>query len=66
MHIILNGESTSLQNGTSLAAILERYRVDVRKTAVERNREIVPRSLYDTTVLQEGDALEIITFIGGG
>jgi thiamine biosynthesis protein ThiS len=37
-----------------------------RGVAVERNREIVPKSLYATTHLAEGDRIEIVQFVGGG
>jgi len=40
--------------------------LDARKVAVERNLEIVPRSLYDRTELADGDRIEIVAFIGGG
>ena len=40
--------------------------LDTRKVAVERNEEIVPRSLYADTWLVSGDSLEIVHFIGGG
>jgi sulfur carrier protein len=40
--------------------------LDARKVAVELNRTIVPRSEYATTTLREGDAVEIVSFIGGG
>ncbi|MDO4491712.1 MAG: sulfur carrier protein ThiS [Lachnospiraceae bacterium] len=34
--------------------------------AVERNEEIVPKSTYDTCILQDGDIVEIVSFVGGG
>jgi thiamine biosynthesis protein ThiS len=40
--------------------------LDIRKVAVELNREIVPRSTYAQVVLASGDTLEIVHFIGGG
>ena len=50
----------------SLAALVERLGLDMRKIAVERNLEIVPRSAYAATELGEGDRLEIVNFVGGG
>jgi len=38
----------------------------LKKIAVERNLEVVPKSTYADVILQEGDKLEIIHFIGGG
>lgn len=50
----------------SIAALLERLELDLRKIAVERNLEIVPRSEYKRTLLSEGDNIEIVNFVGGG
>ncbi len=64
--ILLNGEERAIGAPLSLAALLDELALDARKVAVERNREIVPRSLYRETLLAPGDALEIVHFIGGG
>lgn len=66
MYITLNGEIMAMESGISITSLLEQYRIDARKIAIERNREIIPRSLYPSTALTEGDALEIVHFIGGG
>jgi thiazole synthase/sulfur carrier protein len=50
----------------SIAALLVILGLDMKKVAVERNEEIVPRSRYAETWLSSGDALEIVHFIGGG
>jgi sulfur carrier protein len=50
----------------TVSALLVSLGLDGRKVAVERNEEIVPRSRYAETLLQDGDALEIVHFIGGG
>ncbi len=62
----VNGEARELPAGTTVSALLEGIGLAARKVAVERNEEIVPRTLYATTVLAEGDAVEIVHFIGGG
>jgi len=64
--ITVNGEARSLPVAVPLSEFLAGAGLDVRKVAVERNEEIVPRSAYGTTVLEAGDALEIVHFIGGG
>jgi thiamine biosynthesis protein ThiS len=64
--ISLNGEHRRVPAGLTAAGLLEQLGLDRRKVAVERNEEIVPRSTYDTTCLQDGDKLEIVHFIGGG
>ena len=64
--ITVNGEARQVPTGGSLAGLLAQLGLDIRKVAVERNLEIVPRSGYVTTALAEGDQLEIVHFIGGG
>ena len=63
---MVNGESRSLDAPLSVAGLLATIGLDQRKVAVERNEAIVPRSLYEQTMLGEGDWLEIVHFIGGG
>jgi thiamine biosynthesis protein ThiS len=64
--ITVNGEARTLPASLPLADFLAESGLDTRKVAVERNEEIVPRSAYATTLLQPGDQLEIVHFIGGG
>jgi thiamine biosynthesis protein ThiS len=66
LRLTVNGEPMSLARGTTLSGLLAELDLDTRKVAVERNREIVPRSTYAGVVLEEADALEIVHFIGGG
>lgn len=66
IEVTLNGQARPVANPSSVSALLAILALDTRKIAVERNREIVPRSLYDATWLQPGDRLEIVHFIGGG
>ena len=63
--IILNGEPRQVRAG-SIADLVASLGLDVKKVAVERNREIVPRSTLAEVALAEGDALEIVHFVGGG
>lgn len=66
MMITLNGEPYEAPTSMSVAALVEQLSLDVRTIAVERNLEIVHRPDYPQALLQEGDKLEIIHFIGGG
>ena len=63
---MLNGEPRELQDASTVAALVATLGLDVRKVAVERNLEIVPRSRYLATPLSDGDRIEIVHFIGGG
>ena len=68
--LTLNGEKrdfgTSEGGRLSVMGLLTELGLDMRKVAVERNEEIVPRSKYMETWLASGDLLEIVHFIGGG
>jgi len=64
--LTLNGEKRMLPERLSVAGLIAHLGLEVRKVAVERNLEIVPRSLYAETWLAAGDQLEIVHFIGGG
>ncbi|MGQ7830404.1 sulfur carrier protein ThiS [Altererythrobacter sp. Z27] len=63
--ITLNGESRQTSAET-IAALVRELELDPAKVAVERNREIVPRSTLADVQLQDGDTLEIVHFVGGG
>lgn len=65
MRLQVNGEAREATAAT-VAALMAELGLDGRKVAVERNRVIVPKSLYGETALQDGDRLEIVHFIGGG
>ena len=66
MRIQLNGQDHELPGPVTLASLVERLGLDARKIAIERNLEIVPRSTYQSTMLDDGDRLEIVNFVGGG
>lgn len=66
MRLSINGETREIASVENLAALVTAMGLDTRKVAVERNLEIVPRSLYGATMLAEGDRIEIVHFIGGG
>lgn len=65
MNIILNGEP-HLTDARTVAALVESLGLDIRKVAVERNLVLTPRSLHAETVLEDGDRIEIVQFVGGG
>jgi thiamine biosynthesis protein ThiS len=64
--LTLNGEEQKFAGALTVAGLVERLGLDMRKVAVELNREIVPRSTYAAVALRHGDVLEIVHFIGGG
>ena len=67
MDIVINGQDyPDLAEGMTVRALLEHLGLPDKKVAVERNREIVLKSTFDSAILSDGDRLEIIHFIGGG
>jgi thiamine biosynthesis protein ThiS len=64
--ITLNGEEKQLAGKMSVENLVAELQLDTRKIAIERNLHIVPRSAYDSTVINDGDTIEIVHFIGGG
>jgi sulfur carrier protein len=65
MQIQVNGELREVRSDTILA-LVEELGLDVRKVAVERNLEIVPKSQHAVTPVAEGDRVEVVQFVGGG
>ncbi len=65
LSITLNGDPRRADPG-SIADLVRSLELDPAKVAVERNGTIVPRSTLDDVVLADGDALEIVHFVGGG
>ncbi len=61
----INGKEVSCE-GMTVAEYLTGAAYDVKRIAVERNGEIIPKSKYDCTVLADGDCVEIVSFVGGG
>ena len=65
MRLTVNGEERDVA-ATTIEALVTLLGLDQRRLAVERNLEIVPRSLFAATALADGDRIEIVAFVGGG
>lgn len=66
MIIRLNGEPHDLSGPVSIAGLLETLGIDPRRVAVEHNLAVLKRERYSSTMVQEGDEVEIVNFVGGG
>ncbi|MEP3246062.1 MAG: sulfur carrier protein ThiS [Sneathiella sp.] len=66
MNLTINGEKREYNRSLTIDELLKDLELDGQKVALERNLEIVPKSAYSTTPLEDGDKLEIVHFIGGG
>ena len=61
----VNGTALDIA-GKTIAEYLTTTNYDPKRIAVERNGEIVFKSLYGKTILEDGDSLEVVSFVGGG
>jgi thiamine biosynthesis protein ThiS len=66
MTIIVNGEPIAVQDCGNIEALLARLAIDPRRVAVEQNMVVVKRAAYATTPVADGDAIEVVNFVGGG
>lgn len=66
MQLTVNGAAAVLDDGTTVAQLVAARAADARRVAVARNGEVVPRSAWDRTDLQDGDAVEVLAAVAGG
>lgn len=66
MMITVNGRQREIADGQTLTQLLNEMKLDPQCLAIERNRVIVERETFETTLIEAGDQLEIIQFVGGG
>ena len=66
MQITLNGDPFELDRPLSVTALLAHLEIDPRRVAVEHNLEIVKRQRFPDVVVNAGDTVEIVNFVGGG
>ena len=66
MELSINGEATRLPSGLTVLELLERRNLRAQEVVVERNLVLVPQDAFAATVLEAGDSLEILHFVGGG
>jgi thiamine biosynthesis protein ThiS len=66
MTLQLNGEEREVPDGLSLAGLVEWLELPADRVAIERNLEVVKRTRWNETQLENGDRLEIVRMVGGG
>jgi sulfur carrier protein len=66
MNVQLNGEQKEVSEGSTVAGLLNSLGVGGERVAVEVNLDIVPRARHATHVINDGDRIEIVQFVGGG
>ena len=66
VNVVVNGRPHQLQDGTTIAELLQQLALPPRGVAVEVNQEIVPRARHAEQALADGDRLEVVSLVGGG
>jgi len=66
MRIHVNGEARDVGSGISVATLLRELGLDGRTVVVELNRQIIRRTEIEDMVLETGDRIELVHFVGGG
>ena len=64
--IQLNGDPYEINDGTNLNELLNKLKIEKNKVAIEVNGEIIEKNKYPNLILNKGDKVEIVQFIGGG
>ena len=66
MTITLNGEPHDLRGPVTITELLSGLGIDPRRVAIELNLVVLKRDAYATTMVRDGDQVEIVNFVGGG
>jgi sulfur carrier protein len=66
MEIILNGEKRNLTDGLSVLDLVQQLGFSAERLAIELNLQIIKREQWATSILKQGDRIEIVQFVGGG
>lgn len=66
MHVTINGKPVQLDHPATIAELLAEADVPPNYLAVEVNAEVVPRERHDDYRVHDGDAVEVVTLVGGG
>ena len=63
---MVNGEEKDISEGLTVEGLLNKLGIGKERVALELNLDIVPKSRFAETVLNDGDRVEIVSFVGGG
>ncbi len=66
MRLQVNGQDKELTSSSTAGDLLAELAITRERVAVVVNEQVIRRALLDTTQLNEGDTVEIITMVGGG
>ena len=66
MKIRLNGDPREIEEARTLGSLVDELGLDRNWVVAERNSEVPDRKSWDETLLQDGDQVELVRFMGGG
>ncbi len=66
MMVKINGDPREIPDGLTVTALLDYLKMRGDRVAIERNLDILPRTLWNETQVQPNDSFEIVHFVGGG
>lgn len=66
IQLTINGQTQHFDAPLNILQLIESMALQGKRFAVERNGEIVPRSLFSEQMLSDGDQLEVVVAVGGG
>lgn len=66
MNILINGEIFKFENNITIGELVKIRNLEGKLFVIEKNLNIIPKTEYDSTVLSDGDSIEIATLCGGG
>ena len=66
MKVTLNGEIKELEREVTLDRLLELFSLPSQRVAVELNREVIRKQVWDATIVHDNDRIEVVHFVGGG
>ncbi|MFL2883028.1 MAG: sulfur carrier protein ThiS [Pelagibacteraceae bacterium] len=64
--IQLNGKNIILKEKLTLFDLIQKYKLNLKKVAIELNGKIIIKKKFKSTKIKERDKIEIVHFIGGG
>ena len=66
MTIFINGEARELDDGLTVAAMLDALELPKQRVAIELNRRVIRKQEWETTPVADNDRVEVVHFVGGG
>ncbi len=66
MRVKVNGQEADLEAGMDLERLVKAYRLRPEQVVIELNRKVPAKAVWASTLLAEGDEVEIVKFLGGG